>query len=135
MESAWTEITKVKSTYNQQKLIELYQMAAPFIEKYQEADVKVLSTKEFAIDYLPILRMILKQSAGKKFLLSFVANPWCGITRSICWLIWLPTKVGSHAAMTVLRSYETNWSNKHVVQQLKMLQLKPTHLILSLPMF
>ena len=107
VESAWTEISKVKSTYNQQKLIELYHMAVPFIEKYDNAAVTVLSTREFAVDYLPILRLILKQSAGKKFLLSFIANPWTGITRSLSWMIWLPTKVGSHAAMTVLRSYET----------------------------
>ena len=106
VESAWTEISKVKSTYNQQKLIELYHMAVPFIEKYDNSPVTVLSTREFAVDYLPILRLILKQSAGKKFLLSFIANPWTGITRSLSWMIWLPTKVGSHAAMTVLRSYE-----------------------------
>ena len=105
LESAWEEISKVKSKYNQQKLIELYQMSEPFIRKYQDVDVSVLSTPEFAVDYLPILKLILKQSAGKKFMLNFCSNPWVGITKSICWYIWMPTKVGSQAAMTVLRSY------------------------------
>ena len=105
LESAWEEISKVKSKYNQQKLIELYHMSVPFIQKYQDVSVSVLSTPEFAIDYLPILRLILKQSAGKKFMLNYCSNPWVGITKSICWYIWLPTKVGSQAAMTVLRSY------------------------------
>ena len=105
LESAWEEISKVKSKYNQQKLIELYHMSVPFIQKYQDVSVSVLSTPEFAIDYLPILRLILKQSAGKKFMLNFCSNPWVGITKSVCWYIWLPTKVGSQAAMTVLRSY------------------------------
>ena len=105
LESAWEEISKVKSKYNQQKLIELYQMSEPFIRKYQDVDVSVLSTPEFAVDYLPILKLILKQSAGKKFMLNFCSNPWVGITKSLCWYIWMPTKVGSQAAMTVLRSY------------------------------
>ena len=107
LESAWNEISKVKNAYNQQKLVELYQKAAPFIEKYQDTDVKTLFTPEFAMDYLPVLRLILKQSAGKKLLLSFIANPWVGVTRSVTWFIWLPTKIGSQAAMTILKSYET----------------------------
>ena len=105
LESAWNEIAKVKNQYNQQKLIELYQKAAPFITKYQDCDVETLTTQQFAKDYLPLLRLILQQSAGKKLLVSYIANPWIGITKSITWFIWLPTKVGSHAAMTVLKSY------------------------------
>ena len=105
LESAWDEISKVKAKYNQDKLIELYNLVSPFITKYQDADVKTLSTPEFAVDYLPILRLIVKQSAGKKMLLSFVANPYVGITKSICWMVWLPTRIGSQAAMTILKSY------------------------------
>ena len=51
IESAWDEITKVKSKYNQTLLIELYQMAAPFITKYQDADIATLQTAQFACDY------------------------------------------------------------------------------------
>ena len=105
LESAWEEISKVKNKYNQQKLIELYQLASPFVTKYQDADVAVLCTPGFACDFLPILRLIVQQSAGKKFLLSYVANPYIGITKSISWIIWLPTRIGSQAAMSILKNY------------------------------
>ena len=105
LESAWEEITKVKSKYNRDKLIAIYQKAAPFVQKYQDTDIKALSTPEFARDYLPILRLIVTQSAGKKFLLTYTANPYIGITKSISWMIWMPTRVGSRAAMTILNSY------------------------------
>ena len=105
LESAWGEIANVKSPYNQQKLIEIYRKAAPFITKYQGADIKTLTTKEFAIDYLPLLKLIVKQSAGKKLLVSYTANPWIGVTKSVNWFMWLPTKVGSQAAMMILKSY------------------------------
>ena len=105
LEEAWTAISKVKNDYNRNKLIEIYHLAAEFIPKFQNAHVSVLLTPGFAQAYLPLLRKIIAQTAGKKFIVSYTANPWIGLTRSVSWYIWLPTRVGSRAAMTILKSY------------------------------
>ena len=123
LESAWEEICKVKHTYNREKLIEIYHLVSPFINKYQDASLVDLTTSQFANDYLPILKKIVKQSAGKKLMLSFVGNPYVGITKSVNWIIWLPTRIGSQAAMSLLRSYieeleaQTSQTNRHVSTQ------------------
>lgn len=112
---AWEAITKVKSEYNRKKLEEIYHMAAWFIPMYQDKPVQVLLTPHFAQHYLPILRKIISQGAGKKFLLSFSANPWVGVTKSIQWFIWMPTRIGSKAAMNLLQSYITELEKQAIV--------------------
>ena len=115
LEEAWDAISKVKSDFNRQKLIELYNMVAIFVPKYQNKPVAELLTPFFAQDYLPILRKIIGQSAGKKLLLSFTANPWVGVTRCVTWMIWMPTRVGSKAAMTILKSYVAELEKQAIV--------------------
>ena len=115
LEEAWDAITKVKSDFNRQKLIEIYNMVANFIPKYQHKPITELLTPFFAQDYLPILRKIIVQSAGKKLLLSFTANPWVGVTKSVTWMIWLPTRVGSKAAMTILHGYVAELEKQAIV--------------------
>ena len=104
-EEAWTVISKVKNDYNRSKLIELWQMCQDFVPKYNHCHVSQLLTKDFAVDFLPILKKMQNQSAGKKLLLSYTGNPYLGITRSIMFYYWMPTKVGSKAAMKVLDVY------------------------------
>ena len=112
---AWEAITKVKSDFNRKKLEEIYHMVSVFIPLYQNKPIKVLLTPHFAQHYLPILRKIIGQSAGKKLLLSFSANPWVGVTKSIQWFIWMPTRVGSKAAMSLLQSYVVELEKQAIV--------------------
>ena len=104
-EEAWTVISKVKNEYNRAKLIELWQMCQDFVPKYNNCHISQLMTKSFAMDFLPIVKKMQSQTAGKKLLLSFTGNPYLGITRSIMFYYWMPTKVGSKAAMKVLDIY------------------------------
>ena len=104
-EEAWTVISKVKNDYNRAKLIDLWQMCQDFVPKYNNCHISKLLTKSFAMDFLPIVKKMQAQTAGKKLLLSFTGNPYLGITRSIMFYYWMPTKVGSKAAMKVLDIY------------------------------
>ena len=112
---AYEAITKVKSDFNRQKLLEIHHMAEWFIPMYQDKPISVLTSHHFAQHYLPILRKIISQSAGKKYLLSYQANPWIGITKSIQWVIWLPTRVGTRAALTLLKAYVVELEKQAIV--------------------
>ena len=115
LEETWNAIAKVKSQHNRQKLEEIYLLVSNFVPKYQDKPVSVLLTPFFAQDYLPILRKIISQSAGKKLLISFTANPWVGVTKSIQWMFWLPTRIGSKAAMSILHTYVAELEKQAIV--------------------
>ena len=105
LDEAYSIISRVANTNNRQKLLEIWTLASTFIPKYDQCPIQTLLTPEFAKDYLPLLKKIIGQSAGKKFIISHVGSPYQGITRAVNWLIWMPTRVGSRSAMTILQSY------------------------------
>ena len=104
-EEAWSVIQRVKNDYNRQKLTEIWSLCQDFVPKYTGCSIDNLQSTEFMEDYLPLLKKMKSQSAGKKLLLSYVGNPYVGITKSTIWMYWMPTKVGSKAAMKLLDSY------------------------------
>ena len=104
-EEAWSVIQRVKNDYNRTRLMEIYALCQDFIPKYSNCSIQTLESEQFIKDYLPILKKMKSQSAGKKLLLSFCGNPYIGITKSIVWYYWLPTKIGSKSAMKLLDVY------------------------------
>ena len=104
-EEAYGQIVKVPNTYNRQKLMEIWNLAAEFVQKYDNCHVKVLLSQPFAVDYIPVLRLIIQQSAGKKLILSMVGNPYTGITKNLKWMFWMPTRIGGKSSFSLLQGY------------------------------
>ena len=104
-DEVWSVIQRVKNDYNRQKLTEIWSLCQDFVPKYTGCPIEKLQTVEFMEEYLPLLKKIKSQSAGKKLLISYCGNPYIGITKSTIWMYWMPTKVGSKAAMKLLDSY------------------------------
>ena len=116
-EEVWSVIQRVKNDYNRQKLTEIWSLCQDFVPKYTGCSIDNLQSTEFMQDYLPLLKKMKSQSAGKKLLLSFCGNPYIGITKSTVWMYWMPTKVGSKAAMKLLDSYIEELEDKIKQQQ------------------
>ena len=104
-EEVWSVIQRVKNDYNRQKLTEIWSLCQDFVPKYTGCSIDNLQSVDFMKDYLPLLKKMKSQSAGKKLLVSYCGNPYIGVTKSIVWMYWMPTKVGSKAAMKLLDSY------------------------------
>ena len=88
-------INATKHLWVKAKLQEIFQLSLPLVEEFEGQDFSVYQSDHFARKSLPVLEAMCKQKTGKKIFIGVVSNALVGITNTMSFFWWTPTRLMS----------------------------------------
>ena len=86
-------ISKVKHPWTKAKLTEIFELTLPLVEEYDGQGFAAYDSDDFARKCIPILEAMITQKTGKKLFLGLISNALVGITNTMSFFWWTPTRL------------------------------------------
>ena len=105
-------IASTKHPWVKEKLTQIFELSLDLVEEYEGQAFVVYHSDEFARKSLPVLEAMCNQKTGKKLFIGIVSNALIGITNTMSFYWWTPTRLMSRNDLQHMAQHVVQLKNR-----------------------
>ena len=105
-------IASAKHPWVREKLTTIFELSLDLVEEYEGQAFVVYHSDEFARKSLPVLEAMCNQKTGKKLFIGIVSNALVGITNTMSFYWWTPTRLMSKNDLQYMAQHVVQLKNR-----------------------